>query len=483
MVRHQLQQFFFFPNTPLESSEDQSGGAADFSGIPNCFSSNSHACLLPKPGGDQPDVGQHRLERNPFFFSAERNSLRVIGCGNAVLVTRSGITLAGCSSFCQNTTNNFVGNGGCFGINCCQATIPSNLNFFRLNTTATSYLSSESPCTFAALGNGFSTDQASPQQSWASIELTWMIEEAVEGSQCQKNTLNGAEVGNYTYYNCSCLPYEEGNPYLPHACQVPEVCKNCAECRKEADGSFSCVVRGSTSTSSTSPKPLILGLSFGIGGSVFLIIGSCWLYKFIKKQRVIKRKEHFFKRNGGLLLQQEMSSDRIAVEKTKIFSSEELAIATENFNKNRILGQGGQGTVYKVFGVVLVELLTGQKPIPSTRSEEERSLVAYFTSSLEQGHLFDIIDNRVMKEGGKDEILAVANLASRCLHFKGKERPTMKEVTKELEHFRTSFYLSVMYHNIHKGESMVTEMAGPLDGTSTSTERFQHDKKSSSYDV
>lgn len=593
------------------------------------------------------------LKETPFFFSAERNSLRVIGCGNAVLVTRSGITLAGCSSFCQNTTNNFVGNGGCFGINCCQATIPSNLNFFRLNTTATSYLSSESPCTFAALGNGFSTDQASPQQSWASIELTWMIEEAVEGSQCQKNTLNGAEVGNYTYYNCSCLPYEEGNPYLPHACQVPEVCKNCAECRKEADGSFSCVVRGSTSTSSTSPKPLILGLSFGIGGSVFLIIGSCWLYKFIKKQRVIKRKEHFFKRNGGLLLQQEMSSDRIAVEKTKIFSSEELAIATENFNKNRILGQGGQGTVYKgmlidgkivaikkskivdedqleqfineimilsqinhrnimkllgccletevpllvfefisngtlfqlihdknnefpfswemrlqiaaevadaitylhsassvpiyhrdikssnillddkykakvsdfgisrsvslgqthlttlvqgtfgyldpeyfvtnhfteksdvySFGVVLVELLTGQKPIPSTRSEEERSLVAYFTSSLEQGRLFDIIDNRVMKEGGKDEILAVANLASRCLHFKGKERPTMKEVTKELEHFRTSFLpFSHVPQNIHKGESMVTEMTGPLDSTSTSTEWFQHDKKSSSYDV
>ena len=159
------------------------------------------------------------LKETPFFFSAERNSLRVIGCGNAVLVTRSGVTLVGCSSFCQNTSNNFVGNGGCFGINCCQATIPSNLNFFRLNTTATSYLSSESPCTFAALGNGFSTDQASPQQSWASIELTWMIEEAVEGSQCQKNTLNGAEVGNYTYYNCSCLPYEEGNPYRPHACQ------------------------------------------------------------------------------------------------------------------------------------------------------------------------------------------------------------------------------------------------------------------------
>ncbi|KAL6318755.1 hypothetical protein AAG906_001228 [Vitis piasezkii] len=409
MVRHQLQQFFFFPNTPLESSEDQSGVAADFSGIPNCFSQTPMSAYCQNQEETNRTWDSIDLKETPFFFSAERNSLRVIGCGNAVLVTRSGVTLAGCSSFCQNTTNNFVGNGGCFGINCCQATIPSNLNFFRLNTTATSYLSSASPCTFAALGNGFSTDQASPQQSWASIELTWMIEEAVEGSRCQKNTLNGAEVGNYTYYNCSCLPYEEGNPYLPHACQVPEVCKNCAECRNYIF-TFS-----------------IFLSDFGISRSVSL--GQTHLTTLVQGTFGYLDPEYFV---------------------TNHFSEKVMYI----------------------------------KPIPSTRSEEERSLVAYFTSSLEQGRLFDIIDNRVMKEGGKDEILAVANLASRCLHFKGKERPTMKEVTKELEHFRTSFLpFSHVPQNIHKGESMVTEMMGPLDGTSTSTEWFKHDKKSSSYDV
>ncbi|GKV26872.1 hypothetical protein SLEP1_g36090 [Rubroshorea leprosula] len=55
----------------------------------------------------------------------------------------------------------------------------------------------------------------------------------------------------------------------------------------------------------------------------------------------------FFKENGGLLLQQQLSSTEGNIERTKIFSTKELERATDYFNKNRILGQGGQGTVYK----------------------------------------------------------------------------------------------------------------------------------------
>ncbi|PNX61445.1 wall-associated receptor kinase 8-like protein, partial [Trifolium pratense] len=88
------------------------------------------------------------------------------------------------------------------------------------------------------------------------------------------------------------------------------------------------------------------------------------------------------------------------------------------------------------FGVVLAELLTGKKPIFSVGSGEFQNLASYFIQCIEDNMLFDIIDKRVIKEGEKEHITAVANLAYRCLELNGRKRPTMKEVTLELEGIR-----------------------------------------------
>ncbi|KAJ4718223.1 putative Kinase [Melia azedarach] len=94
-------------------------------------------------------------------------------------------------------------------------------------------------------------------------------------------------------------------------------------------------------------KFIVIGSTGGGLGMLFLISGAWWLYKFVKQRKEMKRKQKFFRRNGGLLLQQELSSTDGNIEKTKVFTSKELEMATDNFNINRILGQGGQGTVYK----------------------------------------------------------------------------------------------------------------------------------------
>ncbi|XP_043712908.1 putative wall-associated receptor kinase-like 16 [Telopea speciosissima] len=88
------------------------------------------------------------------------------------------------------------------------------------------------------------------------------------------------------------------------------------------------------------------------------------------------------------------------------------------------------------FGVVLAELLTRQKPLLSEGSEERKSLARYFVSSLKDNNLFQILDYQILNEGDKEQLLAVSELARRCLKIKGEDRPTMKEVAMELDSLR-----------------------------------------------
>ncbi|KAK9924113.1 hypothetical protein M0R45_032500 [Rubus argutus] len=204
-------------------------------------------------------------------------------------------------------------------------------------------------------------------------------------------------------------------------------------------------------------------------GLLFLHIGAWWSHKVIKKRINIKRKQKFFKQNGGLLLQQQSSSYETGVETIKLFNSEELEKATNNFDADRILGRGGQGTVYKgmladgkiiavkksllanedevrhfINEIVILSQIIHRNVVKLlgccletevpllTKSEEAISLSNYFLVSLEENRVFDILDARVMN-GGKQEIMAVADLAKRCLNLKGRKRPTMRDAAVELE--------------------------------------------------
>ncbi|KAH9780040.1 Wall-associated receptor kinase-like 2 [Citrus sinensis] len=348
----------------------------------------------------------------------------------------------------------------------------------------------------------------------------------------------------------------------------------------------------------------------GCGGGLalfFLLIGIWWLYKFTKRRMEIRLKHKFFKKNGG------------NIEKMKLFTSKDLEKATDNYNANRMLGQGGQGIVYKgmlvdgrivavkkakildesnleqfinevvilsqinhrnvvkllgccletkvplldfpitwemclsiavevsgalsylhstasipiyyrdiksanillddkyrakvsdfgasrsitidqthlttqvqgtfgyldpeyfrsshfteksdvySFGVVLVELLTGQKPIRSTDAEEDKSLARYFIQAMKENRLFEVLDDRVLKEAEKEEIITVAMLAKRCLNLNGRKRPTMKEVAFELRGIRESIGASILQQNCEETDFVDGDITGHDFGRNSSS--------------
>ncbi|ESR56042.1 hypothetical protein CICLE_v10024273mg, partial [Citrus x clementina] len=87
------------------------------------------------------------------------------------------------------------------------------------------------------------------------------------------------------------------------------------------------------------------------------------------------------------------------------------------------------------FGVVLAELLTGLKPVSgmALASNEGISMVQYFLYSIENNSLRQILNFQVADESEMEEIETVAELASKCLSLSGRRRPTMKQVSEELD--------------------------------------------------
>ncbi|XP_021853743.1 putative wall-associated receptor kinase-like 16 isoform X2 [Spinacia oleracea] len=89
------------------------------------------------------------------------------------------------------------------------------------------------------------------------------------------------------------------------------------------------------------------------------------------------------------------------------------------------------------FGVVLLELLTRRKPLLWGTGVEDGNLAAYFLHSVRNNQLFDIVEPRFIKEATQKQLTMFAKLAEQCLSVKGEDRPSMKEVAKELEELKT----------------------------------------------
>ncbi|KAG7659008.1 Wall-associated receptor kinase galacturonan-binding domain [Arabidopsis suecica] len=571
------------------------------------------------------------LTGTPFYVS-QYNELVAVGCNNTASLTNVEPSIVGCKSSCNTKLHtpikdylavvncqNCYGNEencneecimdetSCNGIGCCKAYMSGGsiqqIIGVRIENTITF------GCKVAFLTNKaeYLSSKSDPQKlharGYSTVELGWFIHTTnhsfVKSLGCYsvkeyKNVINTTQRiinikscicddnAYLSYARCSCFMGFQGNPYHLGGCKDIDECQETNLERNNLCGVKGTCVNywGGYDCLYPSHRAPLLAIGLGASfGSLIFVGGIYLLYKFIKKQRRLNQKKKFFKRNGGLLLQQQLTSTKRKVEKTIVFSSRELEKATENFSSNRILGQGGQGTVYKGmlvdgrivavkkskvvdedkleefinevvilsqinhrnivkllgccletnvpvlvyefipngnlfehlhdefdenfmatwnirlriaidiagalsylhssasspiyhrdvkstnimldekyrakvsdFGtsrtvtvdhthlttVVSVELITGEKSISFLRSQENRTLATYFILAMKENKLFDIIDARIRDGCMLSQVTATAKVARKCLNLKGRKRPSMREVSMELDSIRMS---------------------------------------------
>ncbi|KAK6133510.1 hypothetical protein DH2020_032756 [Rehmannia glutinosa] len=537
------------------------------------------------------DIGNH------YSISNTRNKIVAMGCDfYAYLIDdKTKHFLGGCASFC-NRTDIISSPSFCSGLQCCQMNLPKDLRHMTLwvETMNTLTKSWADHCGFFAIVDKDFIGNTSCKKAIGRI-----------GYVCGQNTECIDHIQDMGY-KCACINGYRGNPYLPEGCQDFDECANTKDnnCPVEnlcvnTAGSYYCL----PNRRRIFVVLIALGISLA-GGLLILIAIGIWVWRKLKKMNDRKTKQRFFKRNGGLLLNQQIASSRGSVlPEMTLFKIEELEKATDKFSEGRVLGKGGLGTVYKgmlsdgrivavkkanitdesqvgqfineviilsqinhrhivkllgccletevpllvyeyvsngtlsnhihdntnnstiswenrlriaaeiaqalaylhscastaifhrdikssnillgdnykavvsdfglsrsvsidrthlttlvggtfgyldpeyfrsgqlndksdvyAFGVVLAEIITGQRAISSNK--DDKGLALRFRSAVKEHSLFENFENVAAHEGHKEEVLAVAKLAKRCLKVNARKRPSMKEVAAELDQLR-----------------------------------------------
>ncbi|KAG0462150.1 hypothetical protein HPP92_020626 [Vanilla planifolia] len=80
------------------------------------------------------------------------------------------------------------------------------------------------------------------------------------------------------------------------------------------------------------------------------------------------------------------------------------------------------------FGVVLLELLTGRKPISDERPKGEESLVMWAKPILDKGDIVELLDPKLEGQYVEEQMKRMALVASLCIRRSAHRRPQMSQV-------------------------------------------------------
>ncbi|KAL4380811.1 hypothetical protein AHAS_Ahas04G0070800 [Arachis hypogaea] len=494
------------------------------------------------------------LTGSPYVYSQEYDKFMAIGCNKLGFLRSNGSKVGGCVSICDGDEavgKVEFGNDGCHGRYCCETSLP--MHVWEYNATIRDIIigdgSESNTCSYAMIVSdawlhsyGLGIQKLSNVENMIDVPavLEWEIRydmginSTLSPSRacCDGSSLTSPS-NTSSGFRCRCLDGYDGNPYIRGGCNAVASGKESGskwaiigeenvdkvvlftlkELENATDNFNLNRILGKGGQGTVYKGMLVDGKivavkKFKVQGNtaefinefvvlnqinhrnVVKLLGCCLedevpllVYEFIPNGNLY---EHLHEQNedlpmtwdmrlriaseiaGALFYLHSIASQPIYhrdIKSTNILLDEKYRAKVADFGTSRIVSAEAthlttvvQGTfgyldpeyfqtsqftdksdVYS-FGVVLVELLTGQKAISSIRSDEVRGLASFFVVCMEENQVFDIVDKRVLKEGEKEHIIAVANLAYRCLELNGRKRPTMKQVTLELEGIRRLDY-------------------------------------------
>ncbi|KAL4378703.1 hypothetical protein GQ457_02G043330 [Hibiscus cannabinus] len=320
------------------------------------------------------------LTTTPFYYSDFGNEFWSPGCGNLVTVfgNETSNLIGGClQPSCKNSNESSSATG-------CPTNVPHGLTSFFLNMSGrvdSSDYSRKRSCGFASMVTSDLYYQLTLEprdfdiSNWTHVPISLQWSTPISGMCHLKQGLNtsctsdqqtcwqslgsnhlcvcnkdygigdvsrlckGKNCGVYVWCHMLCL-HTPGNYCSSRDCPL-EYEYNTTE--------FRCVPKKFTSevtSKKTRNWTIIIIIALALG-QYFVLLGMWQMYKLLHRRRNIMLKQKYFKKNGGMLLQQQLSNNKNNFEKVKLFTSKEMEKATDYYNENRILGEGGQGTVYK----------------------------------------------------------------------------------------------------------------------------------------